>query len=602
MAQDATLPFEQAWKSVVVLENRNQAIPIGDLTSLQAAYLSPDGSVNATQQAEFLKLFWRYAPIELVSDPAATENFNYFIYPTTQAAISPAKLDALRKLADRGTLVTLLIGSEEDWLQCPLLRFSDAVLYLTQPSEIAFQVVPQILFGGLAAKGRLARNLGMQPGVYVQGLGVQTKGGLRLSYVPPQVAAMDADLLRDSLRTIVQEGIAKKAYPGAQVLVAKAGQVVFFETFGHHTYEAKKAVQEDDLYDFASVTKVTSALAALIKLHGEGRFNLDATFPTYWPDMEGSNKDTLTFREMLSHHAKLMPWIPYWRTTLRGNARYPWRKRWDGAMLNDYKFKWWTFKRDSSRRYPVRITDDLWLHRSYKDKIYKAIRKSPLNEKEGYVYSGLLFYILPEMVERMVGQDYETYLQEQFYRPLGANTIGYNPYQRFPLERIVPTEVDTFFRMQKLHGTVHDEGAAMMGGVSANAGLFGTANDLAKLFQMYQNGGTYGGAVYLAKASLDTFNTRYFAEAENRRGLGFDKPLLEYDAAKSYVAQSASDASFGHSGYTGTFVWADPEKELLFIFFSNRVYPSRDNRALYIHNLRPRMHQAVYDALEKPME
>lgn len=463
---------------------------------------------------------------------------------------------------------------------------------------ITFEIIPQIIFGGLGSIGRLDRDMGMNPDVYVKGLGVQTKGGMRLSYGPPAFAGMNEQYLHDSLRAIVQEGIDKGAYPGAQVLVAKDGKVIFFETFGYHTYQKERAVRETDMYDFASVTKVTSALAAIMKLHGEGKFDLNATFPTYWPDIKKSNKADLTFRSMLSHNARLMPWIPYWRSTLRKNANYPWKKKWNNTILNDYKFKRKTFKRDSSTKYTIRITDDLWLHRDYKKKIYKAIRKSPLNEKEGYVYSGLLFYLLPEIVANLTGENYEAYLRKHFYEPLGANTIGYNPYKRFDLNRIVPTERDTFFRMQQLHGTVHDEGAAMMAGVSANAGLFGTANDLAKLFQMYQNGGTYGGKQYIAAKSLKEFTSRSYEEEGNRRGLGFDKPLIKYEAMSSYVAKDASSNSFGHSGYTGTFVWSDPDTGILFIFFSNRVFPTRDNRKLYIHNLRPRMHQAVYDAMQ----
>ena len=227
----------------------------------------------------------------------------------------------------------------------------------------------------------------------------------------------------------------------------------------------------------------------------------------------------------------------------------------------------------------------------------KAIMKSPLNETAEYRYSGLLFYLLPEIVEQRSGMPYEDYLSQTFYRPLGAYTLGFNPSRYFPRERIIPTERDSFFRMQLLHGYVHDEGAAMMGGLSANAGLFANAYDLAKIMQLYLNGGTYGGQQFFSASAIDTFTQRHYAAEGNRRGLGFDKPLLEYDEASSSVAEAASDSSFGHSGYTGTFTWADPEHDLLFIFLSNRVYPSRKNRGIYIRNIRPRIHSAIYEAL-----
>lgn len=595
LAQTTLTSFQEARESIVLLKNDQDIIPLSRLESLRAACypFAADGNMSTSLN--------RYTVVKTTTDLAEAKNYNCFIIAIDKANRAKQTL-LLEQIPSKSLLISILVGEADNWIEEPIFKASQAVFYLPKPQTLAFEIIPQIIFGGLGSIGRLDRDMGMNPDVYVKGLGVQTKGGMRLSYVPPAFVGMNGQYLNDSLRTIVQEGIDKGAYPGAQVLVAKDGKVIFFETFGYHTYQKERAVRETDMYDFASVTKVTSALAAIMKLHGEGKFDLNASFPTYWPDMKKSNKADLTFRSMLSHNARLMPWIPYWRSTLRKNANYPWKNKWNNTILNDYKFKRKTFKRDSSTKYTIRITDDLWLHRDYKKKIYKAIRKSPLNEKEGYVYSGLLFYLLPEIVANLTGENYEAYLRKHFYEPLGANTIGYNPYKRFDLNRIVPTERDTFFRMQQLHGTVHDEGAAMMAGVSANAGLFGTANDLAKLFQMYQNGGVYAGKQYIAANSLKEFTSRSYEKEGNRRGLGFDKPLITYDYMKSYIAKSASSSSFGHSGYTGTLVWSDPDTGILFIFFSNRVFPTRDNRKLYIHNLRPRMHQAVYDAIQKEEE
>lgn len=421
----------------------------------------------------------------------------------------------------------------------------------------------------------------------------------RLGYVAPEVLGLDGRLLRDSIRDIVSEGLEAGAYPGAQVLVAYRGKVVYHETFGYHTYDSLQRVRPTDIYDLASVTKVSSALPALMKWYGEGRFDLDAPLEDYFPKFKRGNKDELTFRAMLAHHARLLPWIPYWKGTLRGNSKYPWRKRrWDNDRVNDYRFRRKTFARDSSPDYSIYIADDLWLHRDYRKQIYRGIRKSPLNEEPGYVYSGLLFYLLPEIVADQAGTDFERYLKQTFYQPLGASTITYNPLRFFPRDRIVPTERDTFFRMTQIHGYVHDEGAAMMGGVSGNAGLFSSANDLAKLFQMYMNMGSYGGEQVIAESALREFTRCQFCDEGNRRGLGFDKPLIEYDARSSSVAEQASPASFGHSGYTGTFAWADPESQLLFIFLSNRVYPTRLNRKLYELGIRPRIHQILYEAMD----
>ncbi len=409
------------------------------------------------------------------------------------------------------------------------------------------------------------------------------------------------DDLRDSIRMVLDEGIAGGAFPGAQVLVWHKGEPLVHLTAGYHTYDSLRETRPDDVYDLASITKTTSALLVLMKQYGEGNLDLDTPLGLLFPQLKRTDKKRIPLRSALAHRAGLLPWVPYWQTTLRGHGRYPWSKHWDATRTNDYNFRNRTIRRDSSRRFPIKLTDDMWLHRTYREKrIYRAIRRSPVRPPGEYAYSGLLFYLLPDYVERTTGTDYRTYLRETFYDLLGADELGYRPLDRgIPLDRIVPTEVDTFFRMDTLHGVVHDEGAAMMDGVSANAGLFSTADDLAKLYQMLLNGGEYGGRRYLTREAVDTFTSYQYPAEGSHRGLGFDKPLLEYDAISSSVAEAASPASFGHSGYTGTFVWADPEADLLYVFLSNRVHPSRDRRAIYTLNIRPRIHTLIYSFMNR---
>lgn len=411
----------------------------------------------------------------------------------------------------------------------------------------------------------------------------ETEEDDRLGFGSPSSVGLDSTFLHQKIDSIANEAIEAKAFPGMQVLIAKSGKVVFHKAYGFHTYENEKDVQLTDLYDFASLSKITTALPALMKLHGEGKFKLDEPFKTYFPKFKKSNKSDLTYREILAHQAGLKPWIPYWTTTIKKNGKYKWR----------------TLKKKETKNYNIKITDNLYLHKNYKKRIYKAICKSPVSDVKEYKYSGLAFYIFPEMVSDLTQMDYETYLKKEIYEPIGAMTLTYNPQRFFSNDRIIPTERDTFFRHVQIHGTVHDEGAIMMGGVSANAGLFGTANDLAKLMQMYLNGGSYGGKQIIAKESIDEFTKYQFTENNNRRGLGFDKPLLEYDFAKSSVAKDASPSSYGHSGYTGTFVWVDPEYDLIYIFFSNRVFPTRNNRKIYEMNVRPNIHQVIYDSIKK---
>ncbi|MCZ6900519.1 MAG: serine hydrolase, partial [Bacteroidetes bacterium] len=291
------------------------------------------------------------------------------------------------------------------------------------------------------------------------------------------------------------------------------------------------------------------------------------------------NKENLTFREMLAHQAGLTAWIPYWKD----------------AVNKEGNFRKQVFRRDSSQKYPYKVANHLYLKEDYRKKIFRAIKKSPVLKEKKYLYSGLSFYLYPTIIEKITGSDYQEYLKENFYHPLGAFTLTYMPQQYYPLHRVVPTEYDFPFRGEIIHGKVHDEGAAMMNGVSANAGLFGTSNDLAKLFQMYLNMGEYGGKRYISENTLREFTKYQFPENENRRGLGFDKPQLEYDA-NGTAAKDASKESFGHTGYTGGRAWADPKHQLVYIFLSNRVHPSRENTRLYKLNTRTNIEQVIYDS------
>ncbi|WP_420581754.1 serine hydrolase domain-containing protein [Reichenbachiella sp.] len=406
-----------------------------------------------------------------------------------------------------------------------------------------------------------------------------------LTFVSPSQVNIDSAMLYSGVDSIITEALDSGAFPGCQILLAKDGQIFYYKSFGYHTYDSLQTVRNSDLYDLASITKITATTLALMKLYDEGLFDLDQTLDYYFPFLAKSNKSDLSIRKVLAHQSRLKNWIPYYSESQRRNGKYK-RK---------------TISADSSARFPNRIPgSDLFLHKDFKeDKIYKMIKKSDLYEEEGYVYSGLAFYLFPELIVRLSEVPFEQYLEDNFYEPLGANSLGFDPLKKYDLNQIVPSEVDTFFRMNKLHGVVHDEGAAVMLGISGNAGLFSNAEDLAKVHQMLLNGGTYKGNQYLNPETINEFTRCQYCDKNNRRGLGFDKPLVEYDSIKTSVAKLASPNSYGHSGYTGTLVWADPDNQLLFIFLANRVYPSRTNRKIYQLNIRPRIHDLVYGLIEK---
>ncbi len=601
--------YRAAEEEFVLLRNANDLLPLRRLDTLRIGFL-PIGLDGSERMLEIMN---RYARVDRIDLPrTASENgdwasqvaesYNLVILgiadyaPSGMRETYQEREAAIRDLAWHARTVVVVLGDGSSVGQMEGFPRAQALVY-SPPNPMAHELAPQLIFGAFGARGRLEKALSGEFGL---GYGLRSLGGFRLGYAPPERVGMDSGLLRDSLRSIVEEGIREGAFPGAQIVVAKNGVVVFREAFGHHTFDGRRPVRIDDLYDYASLTKITGALPALMKLYGQGLFQIDAPLSEYYPDAYGTNKANLTFRRMLSHTARLRPWIPYWQGTLRGNARYPWDDKWKPEATNEGRFRAYTIKPDSSRRFPIRLTEDLWLHRKFRErKIYRAIRESPLLDEPGYVYSGLLFYLLPRIVSDITGRDFVEYLDSEFYKRIGANTITFNPMEKFPRDRLVPTERDTFFRLEQLQGVVHDEGAALMDGVSSNAGLFSTADDLAKLMQMYMNYGHYGGEQLIPRFAVEEFTRYQYPEEGVRRGLGFDKPMLDYDPEASYVARSASPASFGHSGYTGTFAWADPEHELVFIFFSNRVYPTRDNRKLYTLNIRPRLHQACYDAMRE---
>jgi len=411
---------------------------------------------------------------------------------------------------------------------------------------------------------------------------IKSNGNNRLSYGNAKDVGLDYNYMKTKIDSIANTAIKKGVAPGIQVLVARHGVIVLHETYGFHTYDSITKVEKNNIYDWASITKITSALPAIMKLHDEVKFDLDATLGTYVPYFDKGNKKELIFRRMLSHNSGLYPWIPFWKTTLRKSGNYKWR----------------TLSNKKGKRYKTEIAPGLYIHDKYKKKIYKQIKKSEINEDEhpSYKYSGLLFYLLPEIVANISKQKYQKYLNNNFYNKLGATTVGYNPLNRFDKSRIIPTENDTIFRHTLLHGTVHDEGATMMEGVSANAGLFGSTLDLAKIMQMYLWKGKYGGERYISENTMNKFTFAHYANEGNKRGLGFDKPKLE-DRENDSCSQLASMESFGHGGYTGTYTWVDPESGLLFVFMSNRVYPTRENRKIYKFNVRPSMHKAIYEAI-----
>ncbi|WP_405384997.1 serine hydrolase domain-containing protein [Maribacter sp. LLG6340-A2] len=401
---------------------------------------------------------------------------------------------------------------------------------------------------------------------------------------------LDSIAIYSKVDSIITNGIKNEAFPGAQILVAKEGNIIFHNAYGFHTYDSIQPVALDDVYDLASVTKILGPLPAIMKLVDEGKLNLDVPFSTYWkPWKRQKDKAKITLREILAHQAGLEPYIVYLSKTLKNNGRF--KKRF--------------IRRTPNKRFSNEAFDGIYVKNRFHRKMYRMINRSEVSEEKKYKYSGLSFLIFPELITQLTGTPYAEYMEQEFYKPLGMKTFGFLPSTKKFSNNIVPTEVDTIYRHTLTQGWVHDENASLLGGISGNAGLFGTAQDLAIIMQMYVQGGLFNGKRYLLENTVKEFTRVQYPENDNRRGLGFDKPYLDNDQftlANAYPAAQVSASSFGHSGFTGTFVWADPEHQLVYIFLSNRVYPTRENRNIYDLNIRPAIQQVFYKAFDNVLQ
>lgn len=439
-------------------------------------------------------------------------------------------------------------------------------------------VMPQILFGALSAKGRLPVTISE---TLKAGTGLPTPDLRRLRYGTPEEAGLDSRTLAQ-IDNIALESVAYAAAPGCQVLVAKDGMVVFDKSYGYCTYDKSQPVNSSTLYDLASVTKVAGTLQAIMYLKDQGKLNLDDKVAAYLPELKGTNKKDMTVREVLMHQAGLKPGIATWEKTITKTGPKP------------------TFYASTeSPQFSKEVTPDLYSLSTSEDSVWLWVQRSTLlpkvKGKYPVEYSDLSFIILKRVAEKVLKQPIEDFLQKTFYQPLGLGTMTYNPLTKFPKSCIAPTENDTYFRRTQLQGTVHDQTAAMIGGVGGHAGLFSNANDLAILMQMNLQNGRYGGQRFFQSPIVTEFATN--KEAGNRRGLGWDRG--DPSKPEGPTSNLSPASTFGHTGFTGTCVWMDPENKILYIFLSNRVYPDAGNNKLRQYNIRTRIHDVIYKSLQK---
>ncbi|MBV6645176.1 MAG: serine hydrolase [Cyclobacteriaceae bacterium] len=446
---------------------------------------------------------------------------------------------------------------------------ADAFLVAPELNDYLSGALPQLLFGSSDINGKSIFPLPAFISQYVQE-SVQSRG--ILGFAKPQLSGMKVNYL-DSIRLLAYEMIQKTASPGCQVVVAKGGNIVFQEAYGHLTYDSLMPTANSTIYDIASVTKVTSTLLAIMDLHQSGLIDLDSAVSNYLPSYDSTNKSHITIRQLLAHNAGLRSYIPFWKRSLKGD------------FLESFYYHSKEDEAGDVRSYGLKPDPAL------KDTLNNWIRKSSLikfKDKVHYVYSDLGFMLLHQIVEQITGESIDQYVQRRFYDNLKLERTVFNPLEKgFERYEIAPTEYDDFYRKEQVWGEVHDRNAVVFGGVAGHAGLFSTAKELTVLMQMILQDGYYDGEHYLNPGTISVFNKQYFEN--NRRGLGWDKP---YSTDKV-----VSPSSFGHLGFTGTMVWADPVHDLVFVFLSNRIFPNADNSRLNDLNIRSRMLNLVYSSV-----
>ncbi|MHB1178773.1 MAG: serine hydrolase domain-containing protein, partial [Daejeonella sp.] len=418
-------------------------------------------------------------------------------------------------------------------------------------------------FGGIAATNHLTEAAGLS---YPAGAGFLTEK-IRLKYSAPEEVGVSSSKL-NKIDNIVAEAISQHATPSAVVMVVKDGNVIFNKAYGSHTYVGGKPTEIDDIYDIASVTKTAATTMAVMRLYEQQKLALDGDIGTYLSEARETNKEHIAVREVMLHQAGFI------------NLDF-----FSALRSADHNI-------DSSFFFPVKVADNYFVRRNYyQDAMWPKMLRSPIKTRGEYVYSDISMYMMKEIIERQSGAQLDQYVMEEFYKPLGMRHAGFNPLRRFSKEKIVPTEQDTYFRKTLLQGYVHDQGAALVNGVSGHAGLFASANDLAILNQMLLNGGSYGGVEFFKPETVRLFTSRQ--SGVSRRGLGFDR-----GEGTGYPSSLASAGTYGHTGYTGTCVWVDPKYNLVYIFLSNRIYPSVTNKINSLR-IRPRIQDAIYEAISK---
>ena len=572
-------------QSITVLQNNN-ILPLNDLQGKKVVHFRGDKSSKNTLQTvmkNYIDVSTYQSTESFTGNNSAllntAKNADYVIvslhntsqYARNQYGLSPKTVRFLDTLTQLKKEVILVIMNNPYCLNyIPFLEKFASIIVAYHPVDAAENAVAKIICGAIPSCGKLPINLENYP--------INT--GILLKIKEAEHFFDEYNTYFSKIDEIALEGIKQQAYPGCRILISQKGQIIYNKSFGTYSYLDNSAVTEHTVYDLASITKIAATTLAIMKLYNYGKIDVKDNLSQYLPYLKNTDKEHITIAEAMTHTSGLQAWIPFYNKTFIGlNNLNP-------AIYSNIEHS----------DFQTQVCEDLFIKNSYKDSIFRWIAESKLKNKT-YLYSDLGFYLLSDLVEKVSGKSLDRYVEDNFYRDMGLNHILFNPLERLDLKDIAPTENDTIFRKRLIHGYVHDQGAAMFGGVCGHAGLFSTAENLYAIAEMLLNKGVYKNKTYLSKKTVNYFTSYYFNQGDCRRGLGFDKPARNND--KSPCSKFASVKSYGHSGFTGTFIWIDPEYDLVYIFLSNRVNPDAENKKITQMNIRTSIQDLIYRMINR---
>ena len=574
-------------EAVTMLENKKDILPLKKNSDIKVAvvtfgndnFISNILNENGIKNTSIL-LKNDISEEEIKRTAKQLKSYDYVVvnirntssYPSKKYGITTNMVSFVDNLNKSNKVIFNLFGNPYALDKFSFNKNVKSIIVGYEDNQMVANAIADVLMGKMSPKGKLP----VSTKKYKCGEGLEFNAFLSPETLP--ISLIDNRYTRQ-IDSLIIDAMNQKAFPGCQVMALKDGKIIYDKNYGKYTYESEQVVHSESIYDIASLTKLFASTFALMKLYDEGKLDLNSTLGDFFPFLNQSDKGDIKLIEFLTHQSGMTPWIPIYKMTCKDN-------------LPDMQY----FREYIDEEHTVRVAQNLYISEDFKNVIYDTIMKSELKEKK-YKYSDLGFYFVPEIVESLTNQSFESYLEDNFFEPLNLNHICFKPLNKFEVNDIVPTEYDKYFRNQLILGDVHDQTAALMGGVSGHAGLFANARDLAVMMQLLLNDGFANGTQFISEETINYFTSAPFADNENRRGIGFDKPDLDPDAKYYTPSKQSSLESYGHSGFTGTFAWADPANNLIVIFLSNRVYPTSENNKLSKLNLRTEIHDLFYKAV-----